>query len=877
MRKWLLSLLMCAGLMAAQPVQAFGLRTHLWIAQRIVDDLRPDCTVGIRGGRYAVPPEVCQSIRNNPGAFLAGVVGPDGYPDLITGQVTTHPGIPGDWQTADWLNTLYGKAAPGRELAFAAGYVAHAAGDTFAHSYVNTYAGDIFVLTDEVAVERRHFVLEKYIDYRLPGGEPDPDRMDAPAGFLSRELIFSGDANRTARKSGSAPHISAMYAVRTGVVAADDALRDIEGDAANFVADLAAQYVDLQGKIASGETSLEGAKAALLVNEERLKLQQQALDTAKSGLDSAIDAVDRNNALIATSELQAKAAREAINAAEDTINSASRVRQDLQGQLIDLQREIRTVPTRIARNVCNEVAGACERNCPRWLPCNWVCGPTRTICHVVEETNSAWTRLNNQISDVEQRINRAQGEIERATASKTANLAKEANALQAKAQAEAARAALDASRAAAQASYDAVKLAYDVELAATKAARAEVDRLQTELANLRQRLLDTDGIRIALADLIKGLKPLSFYTSNWKKGIDVAGERYIEASLASTKALVKGGGGTLAPYREWLSCYGPAFTPTPYQIPEAVCKGEAAYAKFEAELDKIVDRVLPEPFRSVYREFNTLKARVKSDLKVATEQAALDLAKVAAPDATTGDFIELLVRPENATREKLREVFATNADAGGKDLLVFQDAAALIDEDLGLTNGKVDPARFKALEYAVILAKLSLLDQRGVQAVAHAGGADRRALRLGDYPRYSVLIDSLRSIDGNHQWQPFGLPYPRGTGPGSPQDPEKRRFGYGPTDKPTGFPLFVDPNLRRTAFQYLFPQAFGGEVLKRPELGPGRYAFPTCAANPFPVTFSPSGGPAAEDPTCTAVARPDVPHRPSPGLRLLRWWRSLFQ
>ena len=63
-----------------------------------------------------------------------------------------------------------GDALAGERLAFATGYLVHAGSDTFAHSYVNSYAGDIFVLTDERAAKLRRNLLEKYIDARLPAG-----------------------------------------------------------------------------------------------------------------------------------------------------------------------------------------------------------------------------------------------------------------------------------------------------------------------------------------------------------------------------------------------------------------------------------------------------------------------------------------------------------------------------------------------------------------------------------------------------------------------------------------------------------------------------------------------------------------------------------
>ena len=200
-------------LLGVSPAGASGLKTHLWVAQQIIDDLGPDCAVELADREYRIPDETCRAILDNPGSFLAGALGPDAYPDIITGQVTTHPGIEGDWQTSDWLRHLYRSASSPSEVAFAAGYLIHAATDAFAHTYVNGYAGDVFELGDERAVELRHFVLEKYIDAHLPPGEPDPNALDAPSEFLARwGKLFHVSSARPNRDDGT---VSIRYTCRT--------------------------------------------------------------------------------------------------------------------------------------------------------------------------------------------------------------------------------------------------------------------------------------------------------------------------------------------------------------------------------------------------------------------------------------------------------------------------------------------------------------------------------------------------------------------------------------------------------------------------------------------------------------------------------------
>jgi hypothetical protein len=181
--------LLAAACCIAAPADGFGLKTHVYIADQVWQDLA-DCRVAIRGQEFAVPAEACRAIRGHRGEFLAGALGPDIFPDVLVGQSIVHPGVAGGWQANDWLNHLLSHARGDDEIAFAWGYAMHFAGDVFAHSYVNNYAGGVFEISSDrtKAIELRHFRLEKYIDqhldYRL-----DPSILRVPAGFLSAQLI----------------------------------------------------------------------------------------------------------------------------------------------------------------------------------------------------------------------------------------------------------------------------------------------------------------------------------------------------------------------------------------------------------------------------------------------------------------------------------------------------------------------------------------------------------------------------------------------------------------------------------------------------------------------------------------------------------------
>lgn len=126
------------------------------------------------------------------------------------------------------------------------------------------------------------------------------------------------------------------------------------------------------------------------------------------------------------------------------------------------------------------------------------------------------------------------------------------------------------------------------------------------------------------------------------------------------------------------------------------------------------------------------------------------------------------------------------------------------------------------------------------------------------YGNFSVLLDSVKSIDGNHQWQAYGLPYPRRLGV-SHDGPG--RFDYGRdgfNDKNKGLRFWTDVYLREKVFLKLFPEGVLGALGERQELKQGHYKFPSCAQNPFPKTQRTDTGQVLdEDTTCSDVSMPD--------------------
>ena len=251
----LLTAIMCFSVF---PVEAFawGKMTHVYTAN-VIDgaciDTEED-TVPLNypydaeeedAFNFTIPDEFIQAIAEYPEAFRAGSLGPDMYPDIVTGQMYIHPEDEnidsGEWVTllCNAVNKM-GRDTEGRKkaLAFTLGCMLHYCGDLFGHDFVNTFSGGTFpsVASTEMMdlkSERlnnvlSHLSVEKYMDSLL---YPSYDTgrygdVDAPDEFVSNAMIFNGTP-----AAGLAPLYDRYPAFTVDTDDIDsDLIKDILGD-----------------------------------------------------------------------------------------------------------------------------------------------------------------------------------------------------------------------------------------------------------------------------------------------------------------------------------------------------------------------------------------------------------------------------------------------------------------------------------------------------------------------------------------------------------------------------------------------------------------------------------------------------------------------
>lgn len=828
----------CVGWVAAgNPANAWSLKTHVWIAQQVINDAA-DGQLAIAGGNYALPPHVLNALRLHPDRYRMGSLGPDVFPDPVVGQMTTHPGIDGGWHTDDWLKHLLSNAGTPEEIAFAYGFVAHAAGDIFAHSYVNAYAGDIFLLSDgEREVELRHFVLEKYIESLTPqpaginGVALDWGRdLGSPSSFLRDTLIFGGDVSKQNFASKAGYHLTSMHEVRHAVGELQKGSQNVIGTLSKWGAQYFQQQIKLQIDLASGKAAVETAKAAVSAEEGALQIKRQAYKAALDALGKANEIIQKNPQLITHNE-QLLAAQ--ITAAANAAAEATRIGAEAANAINDLNDEINKWRGQLKGISCGEFLGIKNPLCSLLEDIEKASKKIDGLNAAIQAANAARDAASGLRDETSELVQRLKGELEKAVkgvAEKTY------------------QAAIDAAEAEVKAEEKLLEL--------KKKAVAEAESLSDKLSKeLEKNTLIVDDIKKA----IDRYNPVTVVIQKWLDDIGVGTEEYIKASHRAGLLMLQNSGNPLKEYQDWYACYGQVFKAIPKEIGQAGCLVRNFVEDVQNEFDKFMDG-LPEIVRWIVDPTREVKRRVKEKVKPELEKATFRIVGFIT-DPKTADFLELLTHPKNATREKLVDTYQRNDSRKG--LLEFSDVASVVEKDLHIEGGVLSPEKFAPLTHAVTLAKIALLAPDELnRLVRDLAGATAAIPSDAVYPPYngnfSVLLNSVKSIDGNHQWQAYGLPYPRRLGV-SHDGPGKFDYGRdGFSDKSKGLRFWTDGYLRERVFLKLFPEGVLGALGERPELKARHYNFPSCAQNPFPKTQDPNTGKLLEkDTTCSDVSTPD--------------------
>jgi hypothetical protein len=166
--------------------------THNYTGFAAYQDAADNGSVTIAGRDYRVPEQVRRALIVPHAAaayYNAGVVGPDGFPDMTFGQSVIHPQRTGAWldyvldrANAAQKDTTYTPAERQQILAFAYGFLTHAAGDMWGHTLVNDLSRGLFPSPRQILngsrtlIAVRHYVAESYVGAATPGWDSGAPR-----------------------------------------------------------------------------------------------------------------------------------------------------------------------------------------------------------------------------------------------------------------------------------------------------------------------------------------------------------------------------------------------------------------------------------------------------------------------------------------------------------------------------------------------------------------------------------------------------------------------------------------------------------------------------------------------------------------------------
>ena len=849
---------------STQDATAFSLDTHLYIATKVLDDALTG-SISVCAGealasakpgsrcarRYPIPSATLDALKGNPSAYLAGTLGPDVFPDFITSQVTVHPGLEHGWGTDDFLRHLQANAGGGDDLAWVSGFLSHASSDVFAHSWVNHYAGGIFDISkhiDSNEIEVRHFVLERYIaDRTLRIWSKYAATPEAPHEFVADQLMLANPVSAQFKKAGPVTgHVVAIEVLHENVQKLyEDALA-----ISKTINDIGVKKLQAletaKAQLKLAEEGLKLAGKGLEESENLLKKRDELIAAAEKTLLDAAKIIDENPGLITGWQQQMEAAKIALDAQEsgleglrDAVRVASKAREEAQKVLDAINKSIcKWLPWPLDKL-------ACDLN-PAYATAEATLNAAKELLaakeKVLNEALNAITGLKKLREDLGSKI----AEAERAIA--------DAGIVQ-----RTVRAQLDVHRAQRK-----------LEAEGAKAARKGVEEA-TKVAQQAQQLVDKVSKDLApVVDLLARYNPIVLFLQHWAADIRRASVAFSKSSQGVAEHLLaKMDGNALEPYLKWYECWSPVLGAVPSEVSQTVCTAKDIYMdlhdKLTKEINKVVDSLgslgwLIAPNVKVQQEFEKkVKKPLEKEVKKAVGHVAGEVVAFLS-NRQLANLIELITSKDRVTDARLNSIYAT--DDSKSRLLEIADVAARVrlDAGLGADGDMVSEDRFPALYNAIVLSKLALLDADTLNAVyndlaleANPQAQPRKLFAATPRQPFNILLRAVSSIDGNHQWQAIGFPYPVSSG-STKGWPDKSRFGRpGHIGAHSGFLFWGDPRAREIVFKQLFRGPLSPGMEAHPTIV-ASYPFPSCERHPFPSTTRPDGSRAHDDYTCRLMS-----------------------
>ena len=190
-RSAIFAALLALMLLAPATAHAWKPFAHNYTGDQAYADAVDDGSITVSGHSDPLDSRLVSALRDWPQFYNAGVIGPDGFPDIVYGQTQIHPVHTGKWLRyvveqawAAQSDSRYSGEERAQILAFTYGFLTHAAGDMWGHTLVNDFSGGVFpsfkefVNPEKAKISLRHIVVEGYAGNATPGWDRSQDEDD---------------------------------------------------------------------------------------------------------------------------------------------------------------------------------------------------------------------------------------------------------------------------------------------------------------------------------------------------------------------------------------------------------------------------------------------------------------------------------------------------------------------------------------------------------------------------------------------------------------------------------------------------------------------------------------------------------------------------
>ncbi|MFL0805488.1 MAG: zinc dependent phospholipase C family protein [Agarilytica sp.] len=604
------------------------------------------------------------------------------------------------------------------EIAYHKGFLGHLAGDTFAHSYVNHYAGDVFWLADgELDVEKRHAAIESYIDANLPGlpqGKPY-DLIKSPSEFLANAFIFNTQtAFDVATSDPQFPlaHFYAIERLRAAIrkTAASCVWTGIERFAGQVVISEMTGYTPSESQIQAVNDVIDDANQ---LNSDFL----EGLNELQHKLDDEI----RGQFLEHSDNL--------LSAFDETTNAVD--------TFLEIETEINGYNDRLENEIVGTLCGY-ERKIERRI-CDSQPWPLDDICDDVTETIRGPSCSTHSVYLETVRL---RDDLLAARNDDLDSMLRDIRE-------------------------NAVKLRDS--MVAIHDAKVSIENLITYIATFP--LDSVDPFRNALKrwdqNITEAMVAWVEANAEGARLSMIAAEQPVKAIDEECFKLGSGIGDCLSreepvldPLLEWTGIHGPALIGVPSELTTAMRDVGAAFSSIRS----VVDGSARTAFNASSDPFSRFMLTMV-EKNISQELSGTDVVEEVISFVGDEDDVQmyrdaLAVFAVRIDEDTINSQFSI--DESGKGLVRTENFVHQLKNDMGLYGSDtIDIENFSALKNALTLTKMTLLSDTQLNAIANVAGIN---LSGNEYTNGNIIYGAIKSIDGHQQWRPYANDLPRREG-----------------------------------------------------------------------------------------------------------------